>query len=292
MTTILTKVAYAAAALATAGSLATAAPASAAATYPGYSHMSATAAFPGTVGNTGTYVDCPPGKLAIASGSVSGDPAGMLRSGSVTTAGTGAFASAQGRGGYSMDVRAHCVDAAALSGTTTASTLVRSHIAGWGSHVKKATCPLGTVAFGGGGNMTTTGTYDIDGLYTFGTRPEGRAWTYAGAGELGSRALFVEAHCLPRKKLGRIVTVNRTVTGPDTVGGRHRVFGGARCPAGYIAVAGGAWFHKQGTSFPSWDGYLQVNMMDPDDRGWFAVGDTFTPGAQLTTRVRCTDRLG
>ncbi len=291
MNTVLTKVAFLAGALATVGSLATIAPASAAATYPGYTHMSATAAFPDPAGNTGTYVDCPAGKLAIASGSVSGDSMGMLRSASVTTAGTGAFASAQGRSGDALDVRAHCVDAAALAGTTTASTLVRSQIAGWGSHVKKATCPLGTVAFGGGGNMTTTGTYDIDGLYTFGTRPEGRAWTYAGAGELGSRALFVEAHCLPRKKLGRIVTVNRTVTGPD-VGGRHRVFGGARCPAGYVAFAGGAWFHKPGSTFPTWDGYFQVNMMDPDDRGWFSVGDTFTPGAQLTTRVRCTDRLG
>jgi hypothetical protein len=292
MTTSLTRVGYAAAALATAGSFATAAPASAAPTYPGYTHMAATAAFPGPASNAGTYVDCPPGKLAIASGSVSGDPTGMLRSGSITTAGTGSFASAQGRSGYSVEVRAHCVDAAALAGATTASLTVRNHIPGWSTQVRKATCPVGTVAFGGGGNMTTNGTYDIDGLYTVGTRPEGRSWTYAGAGDMGTRSLFVEAHCLPRKKLGTIVTVNSTVTGPDIVGGRHRVFGGARCPDGYVAFAGGAWFHKAGTTVPSWDGYLQVNMMAPDDRGWFVVGDTFTPGAQLTTRVRCTTRVG
>ncbi len=258
MSAVLMRVAYGAAALATAATVATSTPAVAAATYPGYTHMSATAAFPGAASNAGTYVDCPAGKLALAAGSVSGDPTGMLRSASVTTAGTGAFASAQGRSGYSMEVRAHCVDASALAGATTASTLVRSHIGGWGSHVRKATCPLGTVAFGGGGNMTTTGTYDVDGLYTFGTRPEGRSWTYAGAGELGSRALFVESHCLPRKKLGRIVTVNRTVTGPDIVGGRHRVFGGAGCPAGFVAFAGGAWFHQPGASVPTWDGYFQI----------------------------------
>jgi hypothetical protein len=254
--------------------------------------MAATAAFPGPASNTGTYVDCPPGQLAIASGSVSGDPTGMLRSGSVTTAGTGAFASAQGRSGYNLEVRVHCVDAAALAGATTASLTVCDHTGGWSYQVRKATCPLGTVAFGGGANMTTTGTYDIDGLYTYGTRPEGRSWTYAGAGSLGTRSLFVESHCLPRKKLGKIVTVNSTVTGPDIIGGRHRVFGGARCPEGFVAFAGGAWFHKPGTSFPTWDGYFQINMMAPDDRGWFVVGDTFTAGAQITTRVRCTDRLG
>jgi hypothetical protein len=291
MTTVLTKVAYAAAALATAGSVATAAPATAAATYPGYTHVAATAAYPGPASNAGTYVDCPAGQLAIASGSVTGDPTGMLRSGSITTAGTGSFASAQGTGGYAMEVRAQCVPAAALTGATTASTLLRSHISGWGSHVKTATCPLGTVAFGGGGNMTSTGTYDVDGLYTFGTRPVGRSWTYAGAGEMGSRGLLVEAHCLPRRKLGKIVTVNNTVTGPDLTG-RHRVFGGARCPEGFVAFAGGAWFHQPGTSFPTWDGYLAINMMAPDDRGWLAIGDTFRPGTKMSTRVRCTDRLG
>src|SRR3712207_6047312 len=132
MNYVLTKVAYAAAALATAGSLATATPAAAAPSYPGYTHMAATAAFPGPASNAGPYVDCPPGMLAIASGWVSGDPPGMLRSGSIPTAGTGSFASAQGRSGDSVEVRAQCVPATALAGATTASVTVRDHTsAGW-----------------------------------------------------------------------------------------------------------------------------------------------------------------
>jgi hypothetical protein len=33
-------------------------------------------------------------------------------------------------------------------------------------------------------------------------------------------------------------------------------------------------------------------MMSPDDRGWLAIGETYVPYAQLTAKVRCTDRLG
>jgi hypothetical protein len=32
--------------------------------------------------------------------------------------------------------------------------------------------------------------------------------------------------------------------------------------------------------------------MSSDERGWFAGGDAVGYGAQLTTTVRCTDRLG
>lgn len=272
----------------------TAAPATAA-TYPGYSHVASTHGF-GSSYYTGGYVDCPPGKLAIASGSVNSDPRGMLLSGSTTTAGTGSFASGQSvpGSGEVLEVRSQCVDAGALSGFTRASLTLRDHTsAGWGTYVKKATCPEGYVAYGGGANVINRdGYYDAYGLYTHGTLPNGRFWTYSGTGALSGRPLMVEAKCLPRARLGRMVTVDETVTGSSTVGGRHPVIVSARCPAGYVAFAGGAAFHPVGSTTSTWHGYLRANLMSADDRGWTAVGDTFSPNTQLTVRVRCTDRLG
>jgi len=261
--------------------------------YPNYTHQTGRFSFAQGY-YTGGYVDCPSGKLPIASGAVNSDPAGMLLSGSTTTAGTGSFASGQSAGGgaQELEVRSHCVDAAKLKGFSRASLSLRDHSGtSWSSYVRKATCPVGTVAYGGGGNVTTNGLYDVAGLYTFGTKPDGRSWTYAGAGSLNGRTLLVESKCLPRNRLGKIVTVDDTVTGPDSTG-RHRVLGSAHCPEGYFAFAGGAYFHPIGSTTPSWDGYLKANMMSPDDRGWFVIGDTFTPNTQLTTTVRCTTRLG
>jgi hypothetical protein len=261
--------------------------------YPNYTHETARFPFAQTYYGGG-YVDCAPGKLPIASGSANSDSRGMLLSSNTTTAGTGSFASGRSEGGpgHELEVRSHCVDAAKLRGFTRASLAYRDHSGNtWGNHVRKATCPEGTVAYGGGANVVANGVYDVAGLYTFGTRPDGRSWTYGGAGALSGRTLLVESKCLPRARLGKIVTVNDTVAGPGTAG-RHRVIGSARCPEGYFAFAGGAFFHPSGSAAPSWSGYLQASMMSPDDRGWLVVGETFVPYAELTTRVRCTDRLG
>jgi hypothetical protein len=290
--------AVAAASMASAVSLVPAASATAAmpaaATYPGYTHVAATSGF-GSSYAAGAYVDCPAGKLALASGSAVSDTRGVLLSGSTTTAGTGSFASAQtgGTSGALVEVRSACAPADTLKGFTRASLAVRDHTTGNKSYRKQATCPGGYVAYGGGANVVNSdGYYDVSGLYTHGIVPDGRSWTYSGFGNLNGRTLLVEAKCLPRTRLGRITTVTRTVTGPDIVGGRHPVSVGARCPDGYVAFAGGAFLHPVESTVSTWDGYLRANLMATDDRGWLAVGDTFKPGTQLTVKVRCTDRLG
>jgi hypothetical protein len=289
MKTWKTKLALGLAAIVSAGLMAIALPAAAAIDF-SYSHVTNSA--PITRTYNGGYVDCPAGKLAVSSGSATSDLRGALLSGSVTTAGTGAFASALGVDGGSLEVRAACVDAARLRGSTTASFNRReSRMNHWGQYVDRATCAEGTVAYGGGGNVVTNGAYDPAGAYTFGTRPEGRSWVYAGSVALGSRSLLTEAHCLPRTRLGTIVTVNRSVRGPNSTS-RSRVSVGASCPDGYVAFAGGAWFATIGSDTPVWHGYLLANMMTTNDRGWVAVGDTFSPNTQLTVRLRCTDRLG
>ena len=266
------------------------APAHAEPNYPGYSHAVANFPFATPHSNTGGYVDCPSGQLALASGSAVSDIFGALRSGNTTTAGTGSFASAQSPSGV-LEVRSHCVAARVLRGTTRASLTIRdSRPAHWGYYVRQATCPEGTVAYGGGANMTTTGTYDIDGLYTYGTKPDGRSWTYAGAGQLGSRALLIESKCLPRARLGRIITVKESASGQGHPN-RPTLVAAPRCPADFVAVAGGAWWHSTENNAPTWAGYLTANQMSSNDAGWVAVGKSFGGAVILTAKVTCTDRL-
>jgi hypothetical protein len=180
----------------------------------------------------------------------------------------------------------------AAHGSTIATNTLRSHQQGvWAYDNKQATCPQGTVAYGGGANVVAQGVYDAKGIYTYGTRPDDRSWTNAGTGELNERSLVVETHCLSRAKLGTIVTVEQTVTSPN-LSGRQRVFVAPRCPAGYFAFAGGGWFHAGSSTAPGWYGYLSANMMAVDDGGWFVAGDAFNPNSRLTARVRCTNRLG
>lgn len=266
-----------------------------AATYPGYSHVSASYPF-GSGYYAGGHVDCPTGQVPVASGAVNSDPAGMLLSGSTTDEGTRSFASGQSAPdqGAVLEVRAQCVPRIALKGRTRASLTLRDHTSGsWRTYSRRATCPAGTVAYGGGGNVVqATGSYDAVGLYTHSTAPEGRSWAYAGTGALGGRMLRVETGCVPRARLGRITTVTGTATGPAVVQGRHPLVASARCPEGYVAFAGGGSLGAAGSDVSSWVGYLRANLMAADDRGWLVVGDTFVPNTQLTVKVRCTDRLG
>lgn len=121
--------------------------------------------------------------------------------------------------------------------------------------------------------------------------PDGRTWTYAGTGALGTRSLVVETHCAPRQRLGNIRLVEQTITSPDLTG-RQQVFAAPRCPKGYFAFAGGGWFHSQSSGEPGWFGYLTANTKAADERGWSVAGDAFNPRTWLTARVQCTDRLG
>jgi hypothetical protein len=78
----------------------------------------------------------------------------MILSGSTTTAGTGAFSSAQITRGGDLQVWTTCVAASRLQGATTASVTVRpNQTSSWRYYTKQATCPDGTVAYGGGGSV-------------------------------------------------------------------------------------------------------------------------------------------
>ncbi|GAA4988148.1 hypothetical protein [Kineococcus glutinatus] len=278
-------------AAALAASVAAAAPASAAVDG-GYHHAMANFAFPSTSGYAGGYVDCPAGRLPIASGALSHDPMGILMSNTLTTAGTGAYATASGSGGRAFTVQADCVPASVLGGSTLATRVVRDRRNVWRDFRETVTCPSGTVAYGGGGTVTSPeGIYDHRGLYISGSVPGVQGWTYAGTGSIGGNALVVEAHCLPRTRLGRIVVVDGAATATDGAG-RLPISASARCPVGTFPFSGGAWFRAEGSSVPGLVGYFTASAMGADGRSWFAAGTTFAPRAQLITRVLCTDRLG
>ncbi len=255
----------------------------------GYTTTSAGWYFPAAPGNTGGYVSCPAGTEAVATGASSGDPAGFLQAGLTTFDRNGGYHTAWGAGS-SLNAYAKCVEPSRLSGSTRAVGTIRDRSGDFRSVVRSVTCPTGTVPYGGGAFMAHQGTVSPGGLATFASAPKGRSWTYGGAGTIASE-LTISSHGLPRARLGQVRTVNSTVQGPYT-GERTQVSTAARCPAGFFAVAGGAFFHKAGTTTPAWNGFLTSSAMSADDRGWAAVGTTFRPSTRLTVQVTCTDRLG
>jgi hypothetical protein len=257
---------------------------------PHYQHAVATTYFGGTGSQAGSYVTCPEGTAAVASGASSGQRLGFLQSGLTTFDGRGGYQTAWGWDWHQFQASAQCVTADRLAGNTLATVTLRDQTGSWRAYTRRVACPTGTVAYGGGAFTTYRGAL-TGGLATFGSVPDAGDWTYSGAGTLNGTELVVSSHCLPRAKLGNIVTVISTVRGPDSYADVP-VSTAARCPAGYFAFAGGAFYHQRGKSTPEWKGYLTILGMTADDRGWFALGRTFAPGVDLTVRVRCTDRLG
>jgi len=61
-----------------------------------------------------------------------------------------------------------------------------------------------------------------------------------------SGELVTSSHCLPRAKFGRVLTESTTVSGPGSWDA-STVNASARCPNGYFAFAGGAYFHQPGS---------------------------------------------
>ena len=102
----------------------------------------------------------------------------------------------------------------------------------------------------------------------------------------------VSAHCLARSQFGELATVFATDEAPPDHGGPAPIlFASARCPAGFYAYAGGAFLHRPDTATPEWVGYLTASSMTADDRGWYARGWTFAPGAQVSAVVQCMTRI-
>jgi hypothetical protein len=254
-----------------------------------YVPVATTFPFPADGGGAGGWISCPGGTRAVSSGALS---TGWLTAGLVTHDGRGAYHTAYGGSTSSLQVLARCVDPGRLAGSVLATKTVRDH-RGYRARTTTVGCPIGTVAFGGGGfQATASGAPVASGPFTFGSSPMGNGWRYSAASDLGDGSLVASTHCLPRAKLGRFVSVTST----DTVtagSGRVDLGSTARCPSGTFAFAGGAYFHRPGSSTPVNAGHLTVSTMAADDRGWTASGRRFESGElALTAKVLCTDRLG
>jgi hypothetical protein len=267
-------------------------PASAAVDPIGYQHVDVTFGFNGGA-YAGNYVSCPAGTSAIASGEAAYGTFSVLTNDVTTFDGYGAYGSGfSGFGDGGVQVSARCVASSRLAGNTVVSGALREHRTGWHTYVRTATCPTGTLPYGGGSFVNGVNGYvDLAGLYDYASFPSGQQWYVGRAGDLGNRYLWTSTHCLPRAKLGSVVVRSATTTGANTTN-RTNIAAGVRCPDGYFAYSGGAYFHAQGDSWPVWKGYLQVNTMSADERGWYAKGLSFEPNIQLTAVVNCTTRLG
>ena len=190
---------------------------------------------------------------------------------------TSAFIKGSGNAGGHLQVSARCVDAAQVQGSTFATRVFRDHRPSPHTHDGRATCPTGTVAYGGGGFLSRPGSQPFGFVYASMPDANGTRWLFSTASGLyddTDTELWVSTHCLPRREFGQILTVTATDTAPPGVPRwpYPTLFTAARCPPGYAAYAGGAWLHRAGSSTPETVGYLTVSNMTADNRGWFARG--------------------
>jgi hypothetical protein len=248
----------------------------------------------GPDGGAGGFISCPAGTKAVASGATSSGRDGTLKAGLTTFDQNGAFARGGGRAGEHLQISARCVDAAQVQSSTLAETTVRDHRPNVHFYSGRVSCPPGTVAYGGGGFFSQPGGPPEGGGSVYASMPDadGTGWFFATAGSFlpPDTELWIRTHCLPRVQFGQILTVTATETAPpdDPSSPDHpTVFVAARCPVGFSAYAGGASWHREGSSTPEWMGNLSVSNMTADDRGWFARGYTWLPDMQLTATVQC-----
>ena len=263
-------------------------PASAAIDPASYLHVDVIRDYPFPSGEGGGYVSCPAGMNAVASGATSSGLRDVLTSGLTTFDGNGVFVTGGSGPPSRLQVSARCVNAAQVQASTLATNLIRE---GGYRHAGRATCPPGTVPYGGGGVFSEPG--GLPGSWPFGTSgvhasmpdANGTDWVFAARGTLfPDIEMWIWTRCLPRGEFGHILTVTATDTAPANY---TTLFAAARCPTGYDAYAGGAWWHRAGASTPTDIGFLTVSNMTADDRGWFARGWAVPQGAQLTAAVQC-----
>jgi hypothetical protein len=264
-------------------------PASAAIDPASYLHVDEFRDYPGQPGQAGGYVTCPAGMKAVASGATSSGLFDVLTSGLTTFDGNGVFVTGHAYSPSRLQVSARCVTAAQVQDSTLATNLVVND--GKGVHTGRATCSPGTLAYGGGGVFSEPG--GLPGSWPFGSHAvyasmpdaNGTDWVFAALGSLHpDLEMWTWTRCLSSGGFGHILTVTATETPPSTY---TRLFAAARCPTGYHAYAGGAWWHRAGSSEPAFYGYLSVSNMTADDGGWFARGWTDVQGGQLTATVQC-----
>ena len=191
------------------------APASAAINPASYRLVDVTGYFPNPYGATGGYFFCPPYMRAVAWGATSSG----LRDTGITAGFTdgssdrGVFVTGTGSGGQQLRMTARCVDDAQLQGSTLATAVVSNQSAN-GNHYGGASCPPGTVAYGGGHYFPKPNGQASAGYSVYASMP-GASGTFWVAGASGPSDLVVVTQCLPRSQFGQIVTVTATDTAPD-----------------------------------------------------------------------------
>jgi hypothetical protein len=273
-------------------------PASAAIDPGSYYHVDAIQDYPSPYGAAGGYIPCPAGMKAVASGAASsGLRDDGVTAGLTTFDGSGVLVTAFGDAGRHLQISARCVDAAQVQDSTLATMGIRNHDGSY-DYNGRATCPPGTVAYGGGGYMHQVGGPPFRADFVYASMPDanGTDW-FVGAlssASLPDKELSIGTHCLPRSQFGQITTVTATDTAPADA--YHYPYAtlstAAHCPTGYAAYAGGAWLHRAGSSTNATIGNLTVSNMTADDTGWFARGWTSTAGVQLTATVQCMTSAG
>ena len=246
--------------------------------------------------SNGGHLSCPTGMRAVASGATSSGLHDVLTAGLTTFDGMGVFVTGAGGGDSHLQASARCVNAAQLQASTLATSRIRDHRSEpypAYTHVGRASCPPGTVVYGGGGFFQKPGGEPSATGAVYASLPgaNGSDWFFAATGTLfPDTEMWVGAHCLPRSQFGELTTLGDTDNAPPGPG-YHTLYATARCPAGYSAYAGGARLHHGSDSLADWVGYLTVSDMTADDRGWFARAWTFAEGAQLSATVQCMTRV-
>jgi len=243
----------------------------------------------------GGFVSCPAGTQAKASGAATTGLQDILAAGPMTTfTGLSGWARARGPLGDHVAVSARCVDAAQLQGSTLAPTVTKrdDRLFRTGSVTARTDCPRGTVAYGGGG-FSGGAAQPRAAESVFASVPDaaGTGWVYGVWDPFFSPSeATVTAHCLPRAQFGELATVYATAEYPPgwpPSSGYPTVQTTARCPAGFYAYGGGAFVHMAYTPTPERVGWLTVSTMTADDRGWYARGMPWLPGAQISAQVQC-----
>ena len=126
-------------------------PASAGIDAASYQHVDVIRDYPGPFGgDAGGFISCPAGTKAITSGATTSGLHDQLGAGLTTFDGNGAFVIAHGSSSGRLQISARCVEAAQVQPAMLATNRIRDHRPGY-YHTGGASCPPGTVAYGGGG---------------------------------------------------------------------------------------------------------------------------------------------
>jgi hypothetical protein len=203
-------------------------------------------------------VSCPSGTRVVSSGAGGAELGGIAPNWDFTSV------TATGRidRGY-LQVTVGCAPAAQLTEVT--STLVELPT-GSGPRRGVVYCPTGMRAFGGGGYIAEQyfGAFsqDSSGMVSNTVSADGTGWAFAAYTNTATDRVVVRTQCAPLR--GSLVS--QTGTSDVTLGGS--VYGS--CPAGYTALSGGVYLSRADGSEET---FGAVNWSVPaNDNRWYVSG--------------------